>query len=303
MRCSAPHAEINALNSVKKPELLRESTLYVNLEPCCHHGKTPPCTDRIIAESIPRVVIGMQDPFPKVAGQGISQLRNAGIEVIAGILEADSQWLNRRFTRFNTSSRPYIILKWAQTLDGFIDMERKSDEPHINWITHENTRILVHKWRTEEQAVMVGGNAAANDNPQLTVRDWAGRNPLRVVIDHTGTLSKDLNVFNDEADTFLFTPINKTYGSRTKTIVTDFSVDVLPFVFKTLFENNIQSIIVEGGRHLLSTIIQAGLWDEARIFTGNRYFFKGVKAPEIDGKVKSIEHLGEDVLAFIINDF
>lgn len=297
-----PHAEINALNSVKNRELLRNSTLYVNLEPCCHHGKTPPCTDRIIAEHIPRVVIGMKDPFPKVAGKGIRILQNAGITVKSGVLETESQALNKRFIRYYTSQRPYVILKWAQTLDGFIDKKRQSNEPHINWITDENTRILVHKWRTEEQAVMVGGNAATKDNPQLTVRDWIGNNPIRVVIDHTGNLDEKLNIFNEAAETMIFTPLNKSYGSKTKAIVTDFSVDVLPFVFKTLYEHNIQSIIIEGGRKLLTSVIKARLWDEARIFTGNTYFFNGIKAPGINGHIHSIEHIGKDVLAVIFRE-
>jgi diaminohydroxyphosphoribosylaminopyrimidine deaminase / 5-amino-6-(5-phosphoribosylamino)uracil reductase len=296
-----PHAEINALNAVSNKDLLKHSTLYVNLEPCCHYGKTPPCTDSIIAAGISRVVVGMHDPFPKVSGQGIQILRQAGITVDSGILEDDCLWLNRRFIRFIAESRPYIILKWAQTLDGFIDRERETLEPHINWITDDNTRMLVHKWRTEEQAVMIGGNTAAKDNPRLTVRDWVGRNPLRVVIDHTGNLNKSLHVFDEEADTILYTTTDSSYGNRTKTIVTDFTTDALPFIFKTLYENNIQSLIIEGGRYLLTSVIESGLWDEARIFTGNRYFYKGIRSPEISGPIKSIEHLGKDVLTSIIN--
>ncbi len=296
-----PHAEINALNSVVQKELLPQSTLYVNLEPCCHHGKTPPCTDRIISEGIRKVVIGMEDPFPKVAGKGIDILKQAGIEVETGILLDECQWLNRRFVRFYRSRRPYVILKWAQTLDGYIDKERESDEPKINWITDEKTRILVHKWRTEEQAVMIGGNTATKDNPRLTVRDWKGKNPVRVVIDNTGNLENTLHVFDKEAETLLFTPVLKSYGDHTRTIVTDFSKDALPFIFNTLYENNIQSVIVEGGRQLLTSVIEAGLWDEARIFTGNHYFYKGVEAPRISGGQYSTERMGNDVLAVIIN--
>jgi diaminohydroxyphosphoribosylaminopyrimidine deaminase / 5-amino-6-(5-phosphoribosylamino)uracil reductase len=296
-----PHAEINALNSVIRKELLPYSTLYVNLEPCCHHGKTPPCTGRIIAEGIRKAVVGMEDPFPKVSGKGIEVLKQAGIEVESGILLDDCQWLNRRFIRFHKSRRPYVILKWAQTLDGFIDKERVSDEPKINWITDEKTRILVHKWRAEEQAVMIGGNTATKDNPRLTVRDWSGKNPVRVVVDDTGNLENTLNVFDEEAETLLFTPNHKTFGGHTRTIVTDFSRNALPFIFNTLYENNIQSVIVEGGRQLLTSFIDAGLWDEARIFTGNRYFYKGVEAPKISGVQYSIERMGNDVLAVIIN--
>jgi len=297
-----PHAEINALNSVMNKEMLAESTLYVNLEPCCHHGKTPPCTDRIISEGIKKVVIGMKDPFQKVAGKGIRALQDAGIEVESGILENECQRLNRRFVRFHESSRPYIILKWAQTLDGLIDKERVNDEPEINWITDEKTRILVHKWRTEEQAVMIGGSTARKDNPSLTARDWQGRNPVRIIIDHTGNLDTGLHVFNEEADSLVFSSAEKVFGKRTRTILTDFSTNALPFIFRKLFDENIQSVIIEGGRQLLQTVIESGCWDEARIFTGNRYFFKGVEAPKISGKECSIEHIGEDMLTTLIND-
>ena len=211
------------------------------------------------------------------------------------------RWLNRRFISFHESQRPYVILKWAQTLDGYIDKERESDEPQINWITDEKTRILVHKWRAEEQAVMIGGNTARKDNPRLTVRDWTGKNPVRVVIDDTGELEKELHVFDEEADTLYFAPSDRNMGKRTQTIVTDFSQDALPFVMKTLYENHIQSLIIEGGRQLLTSVIASGLWDEARIFTGNRYFFKGVEAPKISGSQYAIEHIGKDVLSRIIN--
>jgi diaminohydroxyphosphoribosylaminopyrimidine deaminase / 5-amino-6-(5-phosphoribosylamino)uracil reductase len=296
-----PHAEINAINSVKSKDLLKKSTLYVNLEPCCHHGKTPPCADRIISEGIPSVVIGMQDPFPKVSGKGIDVLRKAGIHVESGILESECQWLNRRFIRFHTSQRPYIILKWAQTLDGFIDRERDSEDPQINWITDENTRILVHKWRSEEQAVMIGAKTAVKDDPRLTIRDWTGKNPIRIVVDHEGDLSNQLHVFDDEAETMIFTEIDKVFGNKTRTILTDFSENALPFIFRTLYENDVQSVIIEGGRQLLTSVIEAALWDEARIFTGDRYFFKGVRSPDISGKVISSEHMGKDILVTMMN--
>jgi diaminohydroxyphosphoribosylaminopyrimidine deaminase / 5-amino-6-(5-phosphoribosylamino)uracil reductase len=299
-----PHAEINALDSVKNREILPDCTLYVNLEPCCHYGKTPPCTDRIIAEGLGKVVIGMKDPFAKVAGNGIKALQNAGIIVESGILEADCLLLNRRFVRFHSSFRPYVILKWAQTPDGFIDKERESSEPQINWITDEKTRILVHKWRTEEQAVMIGGNTARKDDPRLTARDWIGRDPVRIVIDHDGSLDTSLHVFDEDAgaETIVFTSAHKTFGKHTRTVITDFSGNALPFIFKTLYENNIQSVIIEGGKQLLTSVIETGLWDEARIFIGNRYFFKGVEAPKITGKVYSIEHIGQDTLTTMIND-
>jgi diaminohydroxyphosphoribosylaminopyrimidine deaminase / 5-amino-6-(5-phosphoribosylamino)uracil reductase len=296
-----PHAEINALNAVTARDLLPESTLYVNLEPCCHHGKTPPCTDRVIAEGIRKVVIGMTDPFADVSGKGIEQLKAAGIEVISGIMEDECRRLNHRFITFHEKHRPYVILKWARTLDGFIDKERDTDEPQINWITDEKTRILVHKWRAEEKAVMIGGNTARKDNPRLTVRDWTGKNPLRVVIDDRGDLDKDLHVFNEEADTLYFAPAERKMGKRSQTIVTDFNKAALPFIMKTLHERNIQSIIIEGGKQLLTSVIEAGLWDEARIFTGNLYFFKGVESPKISGGQYTIEQIGKDILTTIIN--
>jgi diaminohydroxyphosphoribosylaminopyrimidine deaminase / 5-amino-6-(5-phosphoribosylamino)uracil reductase len=298
-----PHAEIHALNSVRNKELLPQSTLYVNLEPCCHHGKTPPCTERIIADGVRNVVIGMKDPFAKVSGKGIQILNETGINVSVGVMEDKCRLLNRRFIRFHESSRPYVILKWAQTLDGFIDKPRESDKPQINWITDEKTRILVHKWRTEEQAVMIGGNTARKDNPRLTVRDWSGKNPVRVVIDDTGTLDIGLHIFDEEADSIVFAPSQRKIGKRTKTIVTDFNKDALPFIMKSLHENNIQSVIIEGGRQLLTSIIESDLWDEARIFTGNCFFYRGVEAPKIIGHEYSIEHIGKDLLSTIINDY
>ena len=296
-----PHAEINALNSVSDKTLLPESTLYVNLEPCCHHGKTPPCTDRIIAEGIGKVVIGMQDPFPEVSGKGIQMLKQAGVEVVKDILEKECRWINRRFIRFYDSKRPYIILKWAQTIDGFIDKKRTTDDAGINWITNEHTRMLVHKWRTQEQGVMIGANTAIKDNPRLTAREWAGRNPLRVVVDKTNELNGILQIFNREAETLVFNGSGKIYGNTTRTIKTDFSEDPLPFIFKTLFEQNIQSVMVEGGRQLATSVISSGLWDEARIFTGNCCFVEGIEAPEISGTKHNLEHIGEDVLTTFIN--
>jgi diaminohydroxyphosphoribosylaminopyrimidine deaminase/5-amino-6-(5-phosphoribosylamino)uracil reductase len=296
-----PHAEVHALNSVADKDLLPESTLYVNLEPCCHHGKTPPCTDRIIREKVKKVVIGMQDPFQLVAGRGIQKLKEAGTEVIIGVLEKESLWLNRRFVRFHKSCRPYVILKWAQTLDGFIDKFRESNEPQINWITDEKTRVIVHKWRTEEQAIMIGGNTAKKDNPRLTSRDWTGKNPVRIVIDDTGTLDKALRVFDVEADTLLFSPVLRDMGLRTQTIITDFYRPVLPYVLNALYESSIQSVIVEGGRQLLTSAIESGLWDEARIFTGYCNFHHGVEAPEISGHQISSEYIGLDLLEVLVN--
>ena len=203
-KCGEAHAEVNAINSVSNHELLKKSTLYVSLEPCSHYGKTPPCTDLIISKKIPRVVIGCVDSFSEVSGRGIKKLKQAGCDVIVGVLENESRELNKRFFTFNEKKRPYIILKWAQTLDGFIDIIR-TDENQIapTWISNEHSRMLVHKWRSHEDAIMVGTNTAEKDNPSLNVRDWDGKNPLRVVLDRQLRLNEKLNLFNNKIQTII----------------------------------------------------------------------------------------------------
>ncbi|HRS53852.1 MAG TPA: bifunctional diaminohydroxyphosphoribosylaminopyrimidine deaminase/5-amino-6-(5-phosphoribosylamino)uracil reductase RibD, partial [Bacteroidales bacterium] len=201
------HAEVNAINSVIDKDLLKTAVLYVNLEPCAHYGKTPPCTDLIISSQIPKVVISNVDPFEKVAGKGINKLRAAGISVIVGVLKQDGKELNKRFFTFCEQKRPYIILKWAQSLDGFIDKERNSNEKlkGPTWITGDFFKKVVHKWRAEEQAIMVGTNTAINDNPKLTVREVPGKNPLRIVIDRVLKLPHNLNLFDSSTPTLVLT--------------------------------------------------------------------------------------------------
>ncbi len=291
----APHAEVNAINAVSDNGLLKDSVLYVNLEPCSHHGKTPPCADLIIKMKIPKVVIGMKDPFAEVAGKGIQKLKDAGIEVISGVMEDECRELNKRFITFHEKKRPYIILKWAQTKDGFIGKNCKTpSEYKPTWITSENLKNLVHKWRTEEQSIMVGTNTALLDNPQLNAREWEGSSPIRIALDKNLRLPETLHIFDGSVPTIIFTSSKKVNKSikNTEFVEIDFNRDIALQVCDVLFEKKIQSLFIEGGTMLLQTFIDSGIWDEARIFTGNKEFREGVKAPEIKGKI-----ISEDVFA------
>jgi len=295
------HAEINAINSVKDKSLLPQSTLYVNLEPCSHYGKTPPCTNRIIEEKIQKVIISNIDPFEKVAGKGVEILKNAGIEVITDVLKEEGQELNRRFFTFQQQKRPYIILKWAQTIDGFMDIERI--EPGNNkkyWITNDELKIVVHKWRSEEDAIMIGSNTVINDNPQLNVRNWTGRNPVRVVIDTDGKLNEKLKFFDGTQETILFTS-NKYSNINNIEQIELPKENILNFVFDILYKKNIQSIIIEGGKCLLQSLIKQGLWDEARVLTGNKYFVSGLEAPKLTQKPTEQIYFSKDYISLFYN--
>jgi diaminohydroxyphosphoribosylaminopyrimidine deaminase/5-amino-6-(5-phosphoribosylamino)uracil reductase len=298
------HAEVNAIHSVKDESLLSESTLYVNLEPCAHYGKTPPCADLIIQKKIPRIVIGCVDTFAKVRGKGIEKLRNEKCEVIVGILEKESIDLNRRFFTFHEKKRPYIILKWAQTLDGFIDMKRTETQfAESNWITNKLSKMLVHKWRTEESAFMVGTNTARNDNPKLTVRDWAGRNPIRIVIDRNLSLKNNLHLLNNESYTIIFNSLKSELIDKTEYIKIDFDLDPINEILEVLYLKEIQSIVLEGGQKLLNSFIQKKLWDEARVFTGNKLFYEGIKAPEFKGNLIAESKLEDSYLEIFTKSF
>lgn len=298
-----PHAEVNAINAVKNPGELKSSTIYVNLEPCSHYGKTPPCSDLIIEKGIPRVVIGCKDPFAEVSGSGIKKLVDAGCDVKSGVLEKESKKLNKRFFTFHQKKRPYVILKWAQTIDGFIDIARgHGHKARPTWITHENTRSLVHKWRSEEAAIMVGTQTAVKDNPTLNVRDWSGKNPTRVVIDENLALAQNLNIFNNEAKTIVYTA--KEVNLKQNNIIylhLDFTQNIIPLILNDLYKKQEQSVIIEGGRELLTSFIRSDLWDEARFFVGNQTFGKGVKAPEITGEIYSQQLIGDDRLVVLTN--
>ncbi len=293
-KCGEAHAEVNAVNSVKDKSLLKHSTLYVNLEPCSHIGRTPACSTMIIANKIPKVVIGCIDTFNKVSGKGVEMLKNAGIDVVVGVLEAESREVNKRFFTFNEKNRPYIILKWAQTKDGFIDIVRTTKTQKGEWITNELSKALVHKWRSEEAAIMVGTNTAIMDNPQLDVREWTGENPMRVTIDKSLKLSQNLNILSNKIPTIIYNEAKNLKLKNTEYIKIDFRKDVVSQILKDLYSKDIQSIIIEGGEKLLNSFIKSNLWDEARIFTGNKYFKDGIKAPKINTKKSKKYIIGDD---------
>ncbi|HOY38141.1 MAG TPA: bifunctional diaminohydroxyphosphoribosylaminopyrimidine deaminase/5-amino-6-(5-phosphoribosylamino)uracil reductase RibD [Bacteroidales bacterium] len=296
-RYGGSHAEINAINSVKDKSMLAGSTLYVNLEPCSHYGKTPPCSEAIINNNIGEVVVGSVDPNPLVAGAGIARLKASGIKVNFGILDEENKELNRRFFTFHQQQRPYIILKWAQTSDGFLDRVRKSPTTEKPvWITNEMCRILVHKWRTEESAFMVGANTVLLDNPMLTARSWFGKQPLRITIDAEGVLSKELNIFNNKAPTLLF---SSEIRKGIDTEIIDWNKNIANQITERLYQRNIASLVVEGGRKLIDLFIQSNLWDEARVFSGPAEFGQGVPAPEITGDVIREISIGNSILRII----
>ena len=297
------HAEVNAITQVTETfpnatDLLKQATIYVSLEPCAHYGKTPPCADLIIKHQIPLVVVGTRDPFSQVDGKGIEKLKAAGIEVITGILEQECQWLNRRFFTKVQKHRPYIILKWAQTNNGFF---APNDGSQL-WITGAESRRLVHKWRSEEDAILVGKNTVAIDNPQLNVRLWEGRSPKRVVIDRRLELSKDLNVFDQSVETLIFNEVEFNADGKNKYIaLEDFDRYVPQYILYQLYLQDIQSVIIEGGAHTLQTFIEADLWDEARVFTGKTVLVNGIKSPEITGIIADDLFVGDDRLQILHN--
>lgn len=292
-KAGAPHAEVNAISSVKKPELLKESTLYVNLEPCAHYGKTSPCSLLIKQNQLKKVVIGCKDSFSEVSGKGIEILKDAGIEVVIGVLEEESRELNRRFFTFHEKKRPYILLKWAQTADGFLDYNREAiKDNRPTWITNKQSLRLVHVWRSKEPSIIVGSITALKDNPSLTVRSWSGKNPLRMVLDRKNCLPHHLALFDGSAPTLLFTSTLMKHQRAIDQIVIKDPNEPIDTIMKVLFEKEIHSIIVEGGTKLLQTFIDKGLWDEARVFTGNKWFKDGVKAPKLMAEPIAQEWLG-----------
>tara|TARA_B100000809_G_C15020694_1_gene488325 strand:- start:33 stop:1037 length:1005 start_codon:yes stop_codon:yes gene_type:complete len=284
------HAEVNAINSVKNKELLKDATLYVTLEPCSHSGKTPPCSDLIIKHHIPNVVVGCLDDNPQVAGKGIAKLKASGCNVTVGVLETNCKQHHKRFFTFHNKKRPYIILKWAETLDGFIAPLEKDAKMPV-WITNKFSRQLVHKWRAEEQAILVGTNTITEDNPSLTVRDWTGKNPTRIVIDRENKLSESYSVFNAEADTLKISKNN-----------VDFNKPLAEQMIALLYSKNINSVIIEGGAQTIETFIDEHLWDEARVFRGPTNFKNGIKAPEFHGQLISEEKIIDDTLHIYVNN-
>jgi len=284
------HAEVNAINSVKDKSLLFKSTLYVNLEPCAHFGKTPPCSDLIIQNKIPEVVIGCVDTFSEVSGKGIERMRSVGIDVKVGVLENESRELNKRFFTFHEKKRPYIILKWAESKDGFI-APKNHTKPF--WMTSIESKKLVHKWRAEEDAILVGRITAEKDNPSLTVREVEGSNPIRIVIDKDLKLSADFNLFNNDAKTIIFNQTKSVENNSNNYIKINFN-NLTKNILQELHKQNIQSIIIEGGTKTLQSFIDKNLWDEARIFTTKKTLTEGVKPPTIEGEIISEDETGGD---------
>jgi diaminohydroxyphosphoribosylaminopyrimidine deaminase / 5-amino-6-(5-phosphoribosylamino)uracil reductase len=296
-----PHAEVNAVNMVltnfaEAEDLLKKSTIYVSLEPCVHYGKTPPCADLIIKHQIPNVVVGCRDPFDQVDGKGIEKLQEAGINVEIGILEKECRDLNKRFFTRVKSQRPYIILKWAKTADGFF----APDDDRQFWISGPESRRLVHQWRAEEDAILIGKNTAMIDNPQLNLRHWEGKAPKRVVIDRRLELSKDLNIYDQSVETLIFNEVKTDVEGNIKYIaLEDFDRFVPHYILYQLYLQDIQSVIIEGGAYTLNTFIEAGLWDEARIFTGKSVLNKGIPSPVIKGVMANEYSVGEDTLSIL----
>lgn len=262
-KCGEGHAEVNAITSVKNEKLLSKSKIYVTLEPCSHYGKTPPCAELIIKKRIPKVIIGCVDPFSQVQGRGIAMLRDAGIKVVVGVLEKECQHLLRRFSTFHRLHRPYITLKWAQTKDGYIGYKDKLQGQML--LSNDCSLVRVHRQRAENMAIMVGTTTALQDNPSLTIRYWIGKNPLRIIIDRYGELPSIQNIFDGKAPTLIVGEIDNP--SRKKTNYTFFKVDftqnILPQLMTYLYEQQIQTLLVEGGRALLQSFIDVNLWDEA----------------------------------------
>lgn len=288
-----PHAEVNAIEQLTDKSILKKSTLYVSLEPCAHFGKTPPCSDLIIQYEIPKVVVGTVDPFSKVNGLGIEKMRKAGIEVKVGVLEKEARELNKRFFTFHQNKRPYIILKWAETADGFISTTTGEQK----WITNVYSKQLVHQWRTEEQAILVGRKTAQLDDPQLSARLWVGNQPLRIVLDRNLDLKQELNLWDGTQPTVVFTEKNKEDSENLNYVSIDFTADVVQQILNYLYEIGIQSVIIEGGKYTLMNFIRRGLWDEARVLKAkNNYWSNGVKAPILEIPVKKSTTIGTDVL-------
>lgn len=298
MQFGKAHAEVNAVNDVLEKydnakELLRASTIYVNLEPCSHYGKTPPCADLIISNEIPRVVIGCRDPFDQINGKGIDKLRNAGIEVVDNILTDECLHLNRRFFTRIQKQRPYIILKWAQTSDGYFAPDTGTQK----WISSSTAKLLVHRWRTEEDAVLVGKNTVLADNPRLNSREWTGKDPIRIIIDRRLELSPDLSVFDQTQDTIIFNEKKTDVDGKIKYLeIEDFDNYLPQLIAYQLYLMDIQSLIIEGGAETLNLFINAGLWDEARVFTGPHNWGSGIKAPSVSGTLLDEQQIEADIL-------
>ena len=307
------HAEVNAINSVVNKQLLKEATIYVTLEPCSHFGKTPPCADLIVKHHFKQVVIGCVDTNSLVAGKGIERLKNAGINVITNVLEQECLLHHKRFFTVQNKKRPFIILKWAQSRDGFIAPTSKNEQKPV-WISNKNSQQLVHKWRSQEHAILVGTNTVMADNPELNVRSWSGNNPVRIVLDANLRLSNELRVFDESVKTIILFNKLEEHASKISNLAHSLGNRALIFeslnflsrvaeqICEVLQKHQIQSVIIEGGKQTLQTFIDADLWDEARVFTGEIILNNGVEAPNFVGVISSEEKINNDILRTYIND-
>jgi diaminohydroxyphosphoribosylaminopyrimidine deaminase/5-amino-6-(5-phosphoribosylamino)uracil reductase len=286
------HAEVNAIAAVQDPTSLEGATVYVSLEPCSHFGKTPPCSNLLIEKKVATVVVATLDPNPKVAGKGIERLKKAGISVVVGVLEQSAKQLNKRFFSFHEKQRPYVTLKWAQTKDGFLDKLRSPNEKGINWISSDETRALVHLWRSQEMSILVGKHTALNDNPSLTVRDVAGQNPIRILIDSQLQVKNDISLFSEAAPTLIFNRLKNDKQEGIEWIKIKETSTKL--ILEELYKRNIHSVMVEGGSRTLQYFIIDNVWDEAYVIVGNVHFGEGVKAPVLN-KIPTQSHFfGDD---------
>lgn len=284
------HAEVNAVTKIRDKEILKDCEIYVSLEPCSHFGKTPPCSDMIVRYGFKKVIVGISDPNSKVNGQGIKRIRDAGIEVKVGVLENECAELNKRFFCYHQNKRPYIVLKWAQTADGFMAAEN----PIQKWITNPYSKQLVHLWRSQEQSVLVGYKTAKVDNPQLNLRLWSGNQPVRVVIDRDLSLDQKLHLFDGSQKTIIFS--EKENSSRPDVVQLKFDENLEESILNELYKSGLQSVIIEGGRKTLDGFINNDLWDEARVFSTAESWASGIKAPWVDGKLIGQKLIGSDRL-------
>lgn len=297
------HAEVNAINAVENKSLLKEATIFVTLEPCSHFGKTPPCADLIVKHQLKQVVIGCLDSNSLVAGKGVSHLENAGINVIVGVLEKECRMHHKRFFKVQENKRPYIILKWAETKDGFVAPISKNENKPI-FISNTYSQQLVHKLRSAEHAILVGTKTVLADNPKLNIRSWSGENPIRVVLDNTLRIPKNSNILDGSVKTIVITAAKDKNIVSSKNLIfeeIDFSKNIAKQVCEVLSQYQIQSLIVEGGTRTLQTFIDEKLWDEAMVFVGNTSFVKGVKSPIITKEFKE-EFIENDILKRYTND-
>lgn len=295
------HAEVNAIKSVSKEDrhLIQQATLYVSLEPCSHHGKTPPCSDLIIEQQIPNVVIACIDTYSEVAGKGIEKLRKAGISVTLGILSSEALHLNRRFFTFHEKQRPYVILKWAESQDGFMAPEA-TEQNGIYWISQPETQQLTHQWRAEEAAILVGRNTVNHDNPSLTTRAVTGKNPVRIIIcEDPDLIRSDAGILKPGARTIIYNEKLKEERDFVSFEKISFDQDLISSILKDLYQKGIQSIIIEGGRMTLQTFIDDNLWDEARIIQGSSFLKKGIKAPLLMNPSLEQYNFGKDTIKII----